>query len=41
MARMKAAYRMMGVADGVCRMSLDTPDDHALAEVRRVLETYS
>ena len=41
MARMKAAYRMMGVADGACRMSLDTPDDHALAEVRRVLETYS
>lgn len=41
MSRMKAAYRMMGVADGVCRMSLDTPDDHALAEVRRVLETYS
>lgn len=40
MARMKAAYRAMGVADGVCRMALDEPDDAALAEIDRVLDSY-
>ena len=37
MPRMKAAYRAMGVADGVCRMALAAPDDAALAEIDRVL----
>ncbi|MFS0795371.1 dihydrodipicolinate synthase family protein [Microbacterium sp. 1P10AE] len=40
MARMKAAYRIMGVADGVCRMALAAPDDAALAEIERVVATY-
>lgn len=40
MARMKAAYRSMGIADGVCRMALVEPDGGALAEIERVLATY-
>ena len=40
MARMKAAYRSMGVADGVCRMALVEPDASAIAEIERVLATY-
>lgn len=40
MARMKAAFRMMGVADGVCRMALTAPDDAALAEIERVVTAY-
>lgn len=40
MARMKAAYRSMGVADGVCRMALVEPDADALAEIDRVLAAY-
>lgn len=41
MARMKAAYRSMGVADGTCRMALDSPDSATLAEIERVLAAYS
>lgn len=40
MARMKAAYKIMGIADGVCRMSLDAPDETALAELERVIHAY-
>lgn len=40
MARMKAAYRHMGVADGVCRMALTPPDDAAIAEIERVVAAY-
>ncbi|GAB3603454.1 dihydrodipicolinate synthase family protein [Microbacterium aureliae] len=40
MARMKAAYRAMGVADGVCRMALVEPDGDAVAAIERVLTTY-
>lgn len=40
MARMKAAYRSLGVADGVCRMALIEPDDAALVEIDRVLAEY-
>ena len=40
MARMKAAYRTLGVADGVCRMALIEPDEAALAEIDRVLAAY-
>lgn len=40
MARMKAAYRSMGVADGTCRMALMQPDEAALAEIERVIATY-
>jgi 4-hydroxy-tetrahydrodipicolinate synthase len=40
MARMKAAYRMMSVADGTCRMALVEPDDAALAEIERVVGAY-
>lgn len=40
MARMKAAYRALGVADGVCRMALDAPDDAAIAAIDRVLAAY-
>lgn len=41
MARMKAAYRSLGVADGVCRMALVEPDEAAVADIERVLATYS
>lgn len=40
MARMKAAYRSLGIADGVCRMALIEPDAEALVEIDRVLATY-
>lgn len=40
MARMKAAYRSLGIADGVCRMALTEPDGAALAAIDRVLAAY-
>lgn len=40
MARMKAAYRHMGVADVYCRMALTEPDEAARAEVERVCAQY-
>lgn len=40
MARMKEALRLMGVADGTCRMHLDAPDEAALAEIQRVIAAY-
>jgi len=40
MARMKAAYRELGVATGVSRMALTEPDETAMAEIRRVLAAY-
>lgn len=40
MARMKEALRLMGVADGTCRMMLDAPDDAAIAEIARVVAAY-
>lgn len=40
MARMKSAYRSMGVADGVCRMALTEPDAAARAEIDRVIAAY-
>lgn len=40
MARMKAAYRALGVADGVCRMALDEPDSAAVEAIDRVLAAY-
>ena len=40
MARMKAAYRSLGVADGVCRMALGEPDESALTEIERVLAVH-
>lgn len=40
MARMKAAYRSMGVADGVCRMALVEPDAAAISDIERVLAAY-
>lgn len=40
MARMKAAYRMMAVADGFCRMPIPEPDQKTLTEIDRVLATY-
>ena len=41
MPRMKAGYRLMDVADGVCRMALDEPDAAAVAEIRRVIDAYA
>lgn len=41
MARMKAAYRSMGIADGVCRMALVEPDAAALTEIERVISAYT
>lgn len=40
MARMKAAYRVMSIADGTCRMALVEPDDHAIGEIERVVAAY-
>lgn len=41
MPRMKAGLRLLGVADGRCRMALDEPDEDALAEIRRVIDAYA
>jgi len=40
MASMKMALRLMGIADGVCRMALDTPDAAAVSELERVIAAY-
>lgn len=40
MPRMKAAYRLMGVADGACRMALTEPTADEIAEVERVIAAY-
>lgn len=40
MARMKAAYRIMGVADGTCRMAISPPGPADLAEIERVVATH-
>jgi len=40
MPRMKAAYRKLGVADGVSRMALVEPNEDALVEIDRVLAAY-
>ena len=40
MARMKAAYRLMSIADGTCRMALLAPDDDAISEIERVLAAH-
>ncbi|MET2011089.1 dihydrodipicolinate synthase family protein [Microbacterium chocolatum] len=40
MARMKAAYRIMRIADGVCRMALTEPDARAMQEIERVVAEY-
>lgn len=39
--RMKAAYRLLGIADGHCRMALTPPGQSALDEVARVLKAYA
>ncbi|WP_347754926.1 dihydrodipicolinate synthase family protein [Agrococcus sp. ProA11] len=40
MARMKVALRLLGVADGTCRMMLDAPDAAAIGEIERVVAAY-
>lgn len=40
MARMKTAYRSMGIADGVCRMALAEPDAEAIQDIERVVAAY-
>ncbi|MGM7699054.1 dihydrodipicolinate synthase family protein [Microbacterium sp. A84] len=40
MARMKEAYRVLGVADTFCRMAIAEPTDAERADVRRVVELY-
>lgn len=40
MARMKEAYRILGIADGICRMAHVPPDEHARSQIRRVIEEY-
>lgn len=40
MARMKAALRMQGVDAGYPRMSIEEPDDAALADLRRAVKLY-
>lgn len=41
MPRMRAALRHMGVVDAHSRMSLDEPDDAALAEIARVCDAHA
>jgi 4-hydroxy-tetrahydrodipicolinate synthase len=41
MARMKAAYRLLGVTDSTVRMALTPPDHAALAEIERVVAQYA
>lgn len=40
MARMKEAYRVLGVTDTHCRMAIAEPTDAECAAVRRVVELY-
>ena len=40
MARLTEALRILGVADGTCRMMLDAPDEAAIAEIHRVVAAY-
>lgn len=40
MARMKTAYRLMGIADGTCRMSIPSPTPADIAEIERVIAAY-
>lgn len=40
MGRMKAAYRLLGVADGGCRMAIAAPGPDAVAEISRVIAAY-
>ncbi|MDQ4213492.1 dihydrodipicolinate synthase family protein [Microbacterium capsulatum] len=41
MARMKAAYALLGVAAGTVRMAIDAPDADGLAEVENAVRTLS
>lgn len=41
MARMKAAYRLLGVTDATTRMAIDPPSPAELAEIARVVELYA
>lgn len=40
MARMKAAYQLLGVTDSATRMVIDPPDATTAAEIARVVERY-
>lgn len=40
MARMKEAYRILGVADGICRMAYVEPSPEVISEIQRVLKAY-
>ncbi len=40
MARMKAAYRLLGVTDTTTRMAIDPPNAPTMAEIARVVERY-
>jgi len=40
MARMKEAYRVLGVTDAYCRMAITEPTDAERADVRRVVEKH-
>lgn len=40
MARMKEAYRVLGVTDAHCRMAIAEPTDAERADVRRVVEAH-
>lgn len=41
MARMKEAYRVLGVTDAYCRMALTEPDEQEKAEVARVVAAHA
>lgn len=41
MPRMKAALKILGIADGTVRMSLAQPDAAAVAEIERVVAAYA
>ncbi|MEX1077630.1 MAG: dihydrodipicolinate synthase family protein [Homoserinimonas sp.] len=40
MARMKAAYRLLGVNGGTVRMAIEQPDADSLAEIERAIAAY-
>ena len=41
MGRMKAAYKVLGVAGGTTRMAIEAPDAAAIAEIERVVGIYA
>ena len=41
MGRMKAAYRVLGIAGGTTRMAIEQPDEAALVDIERAVKAYA